>query len=90
LKNFYQKKYKLKNWAQIGDGQQEMDIEDYLDQEENYAVESQKKDKYTTIRHVGRTSEKHASIVTGMDWYGSVIFTCGFDQKLKIFKVNDQ
>lgn len=25
-----------------------------------------------------------------MDWYGSVLFTCGFDQKLKIFKVNDR
>ncbi len=23
-----------------------------------------------------------------MDWYGSVLFTCGFDQKVKIFKVN--
>lgn len=25
-----------------------------------------------------------------MDWYGKVLFTCGFDQKVKIFKVNDQ
>ena len=23
-----------------------------------------------------------------MDWYGSVLFTCGYDQKVKIFKVN--
>ncbi len=78
----------MKNWAQVGDGQQELDIEDYLDQEENYIVENQKKDKYSTLAHLGRTTEKHESIVTGMDWHGSVLFTCGFDQKVKIFKVN--
>ena len=24
-----------------------------------------------------------------MDWFNDVLFTCGFDQRLKIFKVNN-
>lgn len=69
-----------------------MDIEDYLDQEENYNMTIGKDkvvDKYSSVNHVGRTTEKHESIVTGLDWFNSsVMFTSGFDQKVKIFKVN--
>lgn len=83
----------MTNWADTtGDGQHEMDIADYLDEEGNYDVEKNnisKSKKFSTILHVGRTTEKHESIVTGMDWHSNnIMFTCGYDQKVKIFKVN--
>lgn len=36
----------------------------------------------------GRTNQKHASVVTGLDWEGKVMATCGYDQKIKLYSVH--
>ncbi len=61
-------------------------MDDYLEMEENYQSKDQMKNN--SVRHFARTTEKHMSVVTGIDWYGDLLFTAGYDQKLKIFKIN--
>jgi len=37
-----------------------------------------------------RTTEKHNSVITGMDWNGKILATCGYDQKLKLWSVDSK
>jgi WD40 repeat protein len=57
-----------------------------LDQEDIYAQKKQKIERFT-INFIGRTTEKHESIVTGIDFKSNVIASCGLDQKLKIWSL---
>lgn len=38
---------------------------------------------------MARTSEHHNSIVTGLDWKGQVVASCGYDQKLKLWSLRE-
>jgi WD40 repeat protein len=36
---------------------------------------------------MARTTEKHNSVVTGLDWKGQVVASCGYDQKVKLWSL---
>ena len=61
-------------------------MDDYLEMEENYQSKDHMKEN--KVKHFARTTEKHMSVVTGIDWHADLLFTAGYDQKLKIFKIN--
>lgn len=58
-----------------------------LNQEEVY-VQSQKSLERFHVDYIGRTTEHHNSVVTGLDFKGSVAASCGLDQKLKLWSLN--
>ena len=37
-----------------------------------------------------RGAVKHDSIITGLDWKGKILASCGYDQKLKIWSLRRQ
>ena len=39
------------------------------------------------MEFVARTTEHHESVVTGLDWKGQIVATCGYDQKLKLWSL---
>lgn len=87
LRKFYNNKYGMKNWAVEGEGQEEKDLKDMLNQEDIYA-QSQRKIEKIQVQYIGRTIEHHSSVVTGLDFKGSVAASCGLDQKLKLWSLN--
>ena len=91
LQQFYNSRYGVSNWAVEGEGEYEEDFKDMMNQEEIYA--NKDKDRYggVEVEFLGRTTEKHNSVVTGLDYRGRVAASCGNDSKLKLWSIkNDE
>jgi LPS O-antigen subunit length determinant protein (WzzB/FepE family) len=86
LRTFYNSKYGLHNWAVEGEGEQEQDLNDLLNHEDIYS-HSLKRKEALRVDFVARTTEHHASVVTGLDWKGQVVASCGYDQKVKLWSL---
>ena len=46
-----------------------------------------RKKQAISVQFIGRTTQFHKSVVTGVDWKGQVIASCGFDQKVKLWSL---
>lgn len=76
----------MRNWAVEGQGEEERDLQDMLNEEDIYA--QGRKNNRTKVEFIGKTGECHGSIVTGIDCRGSVFASVGYDQKVKLWSLN--
>ena len=58
-----------------------------LNHEEVY-LSSLKKREVMKVDFTARSSQHHGSVVTGLDWRGNVVASCGYDQKVKLWSLN--
>lgn len=57
-----------------------------LNHEDIYST-SLKKQEDRKVEFTAKTTEHHNSVITGLDWKGHIVASCGFDQKLKLWSL---